>query len=475
MDEKVDQQTWNKKAEREKATVALSSVVAAIFLTAMKVVVGIWTGSLGILAEAAHSGLDLVAALVTYLAVRVSGRPADETHPYGHGKVENLSALVETLLLLITCVWIIYEGINRLFFRPAEIEANLWAFAVVVISIIIDFNRSRVLRRVADKYESQALEADALHFSTDIWSSAVVLVGLAIVKIQEWTGAPPFLAKADAVAALGVAIIVIYVSLQLGRRSVEALLDTAPRGLAEKIKSQVHQIHGVTDCRQVRIRRAGATTFADIVLAVDGGASLETAHEITHRVEEAVRRLIPGADVLVHYEPSDLRPGLAARIGSIAESMGAGAHSIWAREDGGRYHVELHLEVDRDATLQEAHDLATRVEARIKEALPEIADVVAHLEPVGEIATPHARLSHEDRTRMEEGIVTLVNSVVGEGACHDVAVWEEESRLAASLHCSFSPEVSIEEAHDLSEDVERLLLSEFSQLRRVVIHLEPPE
>jgi cation diffusion facilitator family transporter len=459
----------------EKKTVALWSVLAAIFLTVMKLVVGIWTGSLGILAEAAHSGLDLVAAVVTFGAVRISDKPADETHPYGHGKVENLSALVETLLLFITCAWIIYEGINRLFFKSVEIEANVWAFAVMAISIIIDFNRSRALYRVAEKHHSQALEADALHFSTDIWSSAVVIGGLALVKVNEWIGGPPFLAKADAVAALGVALIVIYVSVQLGRRAVDVLLDTAPKGLAEKIEGQVQEIEGVAACRQIRLRWAGANIFADIVLEIEGDTSFERAHEITHRVEEVVRRLAPGADVLVHYEPSELTAGLASRIRSIAQEMGAEAHSIWARETGGRYHVELHLEVDRDASLEEAHDLASRLEGQVMEAAPEVAEVVAHIEPRGDLDTLSAPLNHVDHTRIQKRIVALVDALVTDGACHNVAIWEEETGLTASLHCSFSPGVSIQQAHDLSEQLEVHLREEIPELQRVVIHLEPRE
>ncbi len=380
---------------------------------------------------------------------------------------------METLLLLITCAWIIYEGINRIFFKTVEIEANLWAFGVMAISIIIDFSRSRALYRVAKKTDSQALEADALHFSTDIWSSAVVIGGLALVRLNEWIGGPPALAKADAVAALGVALIVIYVSVQLGKRSVEVLLDTAPRGLAEKIEAQVAQIQGVTACRQVRIRKAGARSFADIVLEIEGGASFETAHEITYRVEEVVSKVVPGADVLVHYEPSDLQPGLASRIRAIAQSMGASVHSIWARQVDGHYHVELHLEVDREARLEEAHDLASHLEAQVKEAAPEVAEVVAHIEPRGDVASLGMRLNHIDHAGMEEDIVALVDAVVGEGACHHVALWEEEDGLAASMHCTFRPEVSIEEAHDLSEQLEARLRGELPQLQRVVIHLEP--
>ena len=203
------------------------------------------TGSLGILAEAAHSGLDLIAALITLFAVSVSDRPADESHLYGHGKVENLSALLETVLLLVTCGWIIYEAINRLFFHPVHVDPSIWAFVIMGISIVIDYSRSRALSYVAKKYSSQALEADALHFSTDIWSSTVVIIGLALVWIGDHLGQAEVLARADAIAALLVAVIVIYVSAKLGRRTIDALLDRAPEGLAEEVSAAASECYGV--------------------------------------------------------------------------------------------------------------------------------------------------------------------------------------------------------------------------------------
>jgi len=290
-------------AEREKTAAALSSVIAAVGLTTFKIIVGLATNSLGILAEAAHSGLDLVAALVTLIAVRLSGRPADQEHNYGHGKIENLSALFETILLLVTCIWIIYESIQRLFFKTEQVDASIWAFLVMGASIAIDYSRSQVLDRVARKYNSQALEADALHFSTDIWSSSVVILGLIGVKLSEAFPGLNFLHKADAVAALVVACIVIYVSVQLGRRTVRGLLDSAPQGLNEKIKLAVESIPGITDCHQIRIRTSGPGLFIDIHILVDPNASLEEAHRLTEQAEEAIRKLVPGSDITIHPEP----------------------------------------------------------------------------------------------------------------------------------------------------------------------------
>ncbi|MGB8251575.1 MAG: cation diffusion facilitator family transporter, partial [Anaerolineaceae bacterium] len=290
-------------AQKEKNSAALSSVIAAIGLTSFKIVVGTITGSLGILAEAAHSALDLVAALMTLFAVRVSGKPADDRHLYGHGKIENLSALFETLLLLATCVWIIYEAIQRLFFRPVKVEASIWAFIVMATSIIIDVSRSRILYKAARKYRCQALEADALHFSTDVWSSSVVILGLLLLRISELFPKLAWLDKADSIAALGVAMIVIYVSIELGSRTIMGLLDTAPKGSVEHVKKVVEAIKGVTDCHDVRIRTSGPRLFIDVHVLLDGSQSLERAHKMTETIERILHREYPDSDVIVHPEP----------------------------------------------------------------------------------------------------------------------------------------------------------------------------
>jgi cation diffusion facilitator family transporter len=289
--------------EKEKNSAAQSSVIAAVALTGFKLITGLATNSLGILAEAAHSGLDLVAALITLMAVRFSSKPADLEHHYGHGKVENISALFETLLLLLTCAWIIHESVQRLFFQEIEVDASFWAFLVMIISIAIDYSRSKVLYRAARKYNSQALEADALHFSTDIWSSSVVILGLIGVRLAGLFPGLAFLGKADAGAALLVAIIVIYVSLQLGRRTIRGLLDSAPIGLSDRIRQDVEKIPGIYSCHKVRVRMSGAELFVDLHVNVDAGQSLKVAHDLTEQAKEAVKRLTPDADVTVHAEP----------------------------------------------------------------------------------------------------------------------------------------------------------------------------
>jgi cation diffusion facilitator family transporter len=289
--------------DHEKRSAALSSLLAAVGLTTMKTIVGLLTGSLGILAEAAHSGLDLVAALMTYIAVRISGKPADRTHLYGHGKVENLSALLETLLLFVTCGWIIQEALHRLFFHKVEVEVTVWSFAVMATSIVIDYSRSRLLARTAKKYNSQALEADALHFQTDVWSSAVVIVGLGCVKLGEWAPPLAWLSEGDAVAALGVSVLVIWVCWQLGRRTIDALVDSAPAGMEERILAAVSAVPGVRDCHNIRVRYSGPVLFLDLHVLVDGRQTLFEAHALTETIEGVIQQIVPHADVTVHPEP----------------------------------------------------------------------------------------------------------------------------------------------------------------------------
>ncbi len=295
----------NHKSEEAKVTAALSSLVAALVLTGFKIVVGVFTGSLGILAEAAHSGLDLVAALLTFLAVRVSGKPPDAEHTYGHGKIENLSALFESLLLLVTCVWIIFEAVKRISGGHVAVDVNIWSFIVMGTSIAIDVSRSRMLYRVAKEHRSQALEADALHFETDIWSSAVVIVGLLSVKVATLGSQFAWLRYADAVAALAVAGIVILVSAKLGWRTVEALLDAAPEGSVERIVAVAEAVPGVIDCHDVRVRHSGPVLFADIHVTVDGSLPLRDAHALTEQIEAAVQNALPGVDLVVHPEPAE--------------------------------------------------------------------------------------------------------------------------------------------------------------------------
>jgi cation diffusion facilitator family transporter len=463
---------WQQQADREKHRAALSSVLAAIFLTLVKLVVGILTGSLGILAEVAHSGLDLVAAAVTLFAVRVSGRPADQEHTYGHGKVENLSALFETALLLVTCAWIIYEAIQRLFFKEVVVETSIWAFLVMFLAIAVDYSRSRLLYRVAKKYDSQALEADALHFSTDIWSSSVVIAGLALVALSNWLGIP-WLAKADSVAAIGVAGIVIWVSLQLGSRTVMALLDGVPASERDAVLRAV-RVPGVVEVKQVRVRRSGPEAFADVRLTISRDVSFERTHDIAAAAEAAVQKILPGADVVVQVEPVRAdHEGWVTTTRLLAARHGLGAHGIRIYDLGkGGHSVELHLEVSDDLSLDAAHAEATAFEQALREAIPSITQVITHIEPTGDA------IARRESTAMDEANVRRVVENLSEDTgfrCHphDVTVRRAGGELQVTFHCTMEADTPITDAHALTEQVESALRSQVPHLGRVVIHVEP--
>src|SRR5213594_1239425 len=324
----------------EKRGVAGNSVLAAIAVTTLKIAVGLATGSLGILSEAAHSGLDLVAAVITLFSVQVSDKPADADHQYGHGKVENFSAFIETGLLLLTCIWIVYEAFKRLFFHHVEIEPSLSAFLVMFFSMIVDYWRSRALGRIATKYDSQALEADALHFSTDIWSSSVVILGLALVQLGR-SYHVTWLSKADPIAALFVAGVVVSVSWRLARRTVDALLDAAPPGVRNQILERIRNVDGVLEVGRARIRKAGNRYFADVSVGLSRNFTFQRSEQIADEVTAQVHQVLPNADVMVHSVPRARRSeNIFDRVRAVATRNNLNVHDVSVQDLNGNLHVE---------------------------------------------------------------------------------------------------------------------------------------
>jgi cation diffusion facilitator family transporter len=451
--------------------VALKSVLAAMLLTTIKIVVGVATGSLGILSEAAHSGLDLVAAAVTYISVRLSDRPADPQHPFGHGKIEHLSAFIETALLLITCVWIIFEAGRRLFFREVHVDPSMWAFGVMLISITVDTFRSRALFRVAKKYNSQALEADALHFSTDIYSSSVVILGLILVYVAEQKNIA-WLRNADPVAALGVAGIVIYISMRLGKRTVDALVDAAPAGTSARIAEAVSSIPGVLDQERIRVRQSGGRLFVDLRLTLESNIPLEHAQSVIDVVESQIHEVFPNADVVVHASPREPRSSdLVEKIRSIASRGNFQAHDVTAYEVDGQVDVNLDLEVDPALTLEAAHDQATRLEAEIKRELPEVSEVTVHIEP-----RPKGVEAGDQRwadAQMERQLIALARETPGVVDCHSLQAHHVADNVVVRTACVVEPDLSVGRVHDITEELEFKFRKAFPQISKVSIHAEP--
>ena len=457
--------------QREKKAVALNSILAAVVITVMKVVVGIATGSLGILSEAAHSGLDLVAAAVTYFSVRVSDKPADADHQYGHGKIESFSAFVETGLLLLTCVWIVYEAIKRLFFHSIDIEPTIWAFVVMAISIVIDLWRSRRLQHIANKYDSQALQADALHFSTDIWSSSVVILGLALVMAGRKFDLP-WLMKADPIAALFVACIVVYVSSRLALQTVDALLDAAPAGVRSRIIEAVFKVDGVLEVDRVRIRRSGSRYFADVAIAMPRNVTFQKSEQVANDVSSRIRELLPEADVVVNaVSRASRQESLFDRIRAVATRNNLNVHDISVQDIGGKLHVEQHVELDERLSLKEAHDRVTHLESEMKRDVPEISHILTHIE--SEPATIETSDGVLRVPRFEQRLHAVAGGFPEVVDMHDLMFKRVGGRLYLSAHITMQDDLPLSRVHDIQTAVEGRFRQEVPELFRVLIHPEP--
>jgi len=455
----------------EKRSVAGGSVLAAVAITALKIVVGITTGSLGILSEAAHSGLDLIAAVITFFSVRVSDKPADADHQYGHGKVENFSAFIETGLLLLTCLWIVSEAVKRLFFHHVEIEPSLAAFAVMLISILVDVWRSRALRRIAEKYDSQALEADALHFSTDVWSSCVVILGLLLVMLgARWNMA--WLRAADPVAALVVAGIVIYVSSRLARRTVDALLDAAPVGVRTQIISAVEEVEGVLEVDRARIRRAGNRYFVELSIGLARNVTFQHSGAVSEAVIDAVRKVLPEADVTVRPVPrAHRRENIFDRIRAVATRHNLNVHDVSVQDLKGKLHVEQHLELDEGLSLKDAHDRVTALETEMQQDIPEIATILTHIE------SEPATIEPGDEIFRDSGLEQRLKAVAAEFPdildMHDLQFKRVRGRLYVACHCTLPDNLPLSRVHDIQTDLEIRFKQDAPELFRVLIHPEP--
>src|SRR6202521_3839064 len=462
---------------REKKRAALLSVGSAVVLLSLKTFLVVRTGSLGVLSEALQSGLDFLAAIITYLSVRMSDQPADEGHPYGHAKFENFSAFVETGLLLITAVFIIYEGIDRLFFHHVHIQPSVIAVLILLVALTIDITRAKALGHVARKYHSEAIEADALHFSTDVWSTIMVIAGIGLV----WAGDTwhlPWLAYADALAGLVVAGVILWVGSQLGKRTLDALVDAAPEGLRQEIARAVGRMEGVLDVDRVRVRRAGNRHFVDATVSVARTASLEQVHELSDAIEKRVGEIVP-SDVMVHAEPrAPQGEHLFEAIRAVAQRMGLGIHDVSALQQQGKLFVELHLEVDENLSLREAHRQATELEEGIRELRDGPIDVNIHIEPLGRhIATPDAGAG--EMKQLSRAVEQFLNGLPAEFDelvnCHDVRTRQVERHILVSCHCTMKGALPITQIHDVTAALEDRVKERFPQIHRVTIHPEPVE
>jgi cation diffusion facilitator family transporter len=449
-----------------KQQVALSSVAASAGLTLAKGIVGLSTGSLAILSEAAHSLLDLAATLMTFFAVQVSDKPADEEHHYGHGKMESVSALAETALLFLLSGVVIWEAVQRLIGGGHAVEATPWAFAVIAASIVVDFFRARTLYRTAAATASEALEADALHFGSDMWSSVAVLIGLgAVARGYAW---------ADAAAAIIVALFICVAGWRLGRRTIDTLTDTAPAGAAAKITAIVARVPGVVAVERVRVRQAGGVEFVDLVVGVSRTLALDRVPALKQRIETALRRALPKAELSITAEPRALSSEtVLERVMVIARNRSLAVHHVTVHAIGTRLSVSLDLEVDGAMALGAAHDVATGLEDAVREELGSTVEVETHIEPL----QPHGQSGIEASAgrvaEVRDALIELAARCAPVGEVHDVRVRESDGTELVNFHCSVDPALTVAEVHERVDEVERALREKFPTIKRVIGHAEP--
>ena len=449
-----------------KKSVALSSILASFALTVMKSVVGLMTGSIGILSEAAHSLLDLGAAILTYFAVKVGDKPADETHHYGHGKVESISALVETGLLFVTSAWIMYEAVHRLMSGNIEVEATWYAFLVMIISIVVDYSRSRALIKVAKATNSQALEADALHFSSDIWSSAVVLLGLIFVLFG--------IKGADAIAAIGVAVFVIFVGYKLGKRTIDTLINAAPAGITEVVKDAIKNVKGIVSVDKIRVMPLGPSVFINISIKISRKDSVEKAHEIIKQIENKIHEKLPDSDIVVHTKPSQLdNETLVDSIQVLASKQSLFIHDIVVEKARSKIFISYDIEMPENLSVRQAHYSATLLETAIRKELGKNVVLNSHIEPLSMKEIASSLISPKEAKKIRGIIISIDGSCSPLYKFHNISVRKIKNKLFVTLHCLVKGNISLEEAHNASSHLEYLIKKKIPSVKRAVIHVEP--
>jgi cation diffusion facilitator family transporter len=453
----------------EKEKTALASIAASAGLTIAKAIVGFATGSLAILSEAGHSLIDLAATVMTYFAVRISGKPADAEHHYGHGKMESIAALAESALLFVLSGGVIWAAAQRLWGgHEASITLTPWAFAVIVVSIAIDFFRARALYRVADKTSSEALEADALHFGSDMWSSIAVLIGLGGVALgYHW---------ADAAAAMIVAAFVCLAGWRLGIRTINTLTDMAPAGAAERIIAAAQKVRGVVSVEQVRARTVGATLFVDLSVAVSRTLPLDRVAILRMEIVAAIRKVLSSAEVNVSVTPRALSDeSVLERVMVIARNSALAVHHVTVHAIAGRLSVSLDLEVDGSLALSAAHDIATKLETAIRDELGPDVEVETHLEPLQLIGVAGREASAARVAAVQAELSELSAKLEFVREVHDVRVRETRDGEIVNFHCRVDPALTVREVHDKVDEVERGLRRRFPTIKRVIGHAEPKQ
>jgi cation diffusion facilitator family transporter len=481
--------------QNEKVKVATISIAASVGLAVLKLLVGLSTNSLGILSDAMHSGLDIISALMTLYAIRMTIRPPDLSYTYGYAKVESIASLSEIILLFGVAAWIFYEAIERIFFKSIQPEITVLSFAIMFLSIAVDFGRSKSLYRVARKYGSQALEADGLHFKTDMLSSTIVIIGLSLILLLK-------IPNADAFAAVTVAGMIIYTSLGLGRRTLDVLLDKAPKGAHQRILETVSGLEGVNKAHNIRIRNVGSETFVDMRIEVPRTYTHDRAHRVATAVEERVRESLPNSDILVHVDAAESSDEtITDRIRLVAaETEGIrNVHSIYLssisspsskseREIGDRelvrqapeerlpLHLYLDVQMDDSLDLETAHKVIDNFEKRLKDEIVLLERITTHIEiePSKDATIGTEKNINQSYLDQIRNAALSIDRVVD---CRDITAVDNHGELHITLTVKIKPAVektitTVEAAHTIATSIQNLLLKE-TGASRVIVHTEP--
>ncbi len=453
------------EAQREKRGVALYSIIASIFMIAGKGTVGLMTGSLALLTDALHSFLDLSASTITYFAVRISDKPADREHHFGHGKVESLAALAEVVLLFATCGFIGYEAVTRLMSGSSPVILNIWAYVVIIVSIGIDISRVRALKRVAKKYSSQALAADALNFSTDILSSLVVLIGLAAVQL----GVP----WADSAAAIGVAIFIMVATIRMGKEAIDVLLDRAPVETENEIKKIVNGFPDILGISHLRVRSDGRMVFGALNLDIDRSLTFSRANELKEDLQDKLKEHLPETDITLTFKPVSRKSELTNEsIRFLVSSFGLSVHHLIMNQIDDGYFVSMHVEMPGDMTLDKAHDKSEEIKKKLLESMPDLQKIIIHTQPF-ESELNGLAADEEHALRITREVERISESFPDVEDCHNIVLTPYRDGLALSADIRLDGSLPLEQTHKTAKVVEEKLRAEISELVSVTLHLEP--
>ncbi len=454
---------------KKKISVANISMFAAIFIVLIKFFASWVSGSIGVLSELFHSATDLIATIATIASIRFSTKPPDNNHHYGHDKIESFSALFQVAILVFMCAYLIYESIDRII-NPVEIHLNIFVFSAILICIFIDYHRSRALMKVAKETNSQALEADSLHFSSDIYSSIVVLIGMVFTHFK--------ISKiADPVSAIIVSIIIIYTTLSLSKKAIGSLLDRVPEGIEEDIRKRIRAIKGIEGIKTLRIRGSSTKVFVDMVVSIGRTKSFSMMHELVDAAEKSIKEIADNIDVVIHSEPVETdSETLNEKIRMVVNDRGFKCHDIFSHRINNEIFSELHVEIENTNDLIKAHDVISELEDRILEKIPIISKVKIHLDEPSEIL-----FDTIDITEMSNDLIANIHKIMETEKkiedYGDIKVVNSAGKIRVSLNCSFKHEYSFDEVHDIVTILESRLylhLKElYPNLSNVIIHAEP--